>query len=62
MTGPGDLFAVLRRVVKRPFRGVSFYEWQIGPLVFQVRHTQLPANVGRWPLVAVWRDQLWRKG
>ncbi len=51
------------RLLRRPFRGIYFYEWQIGPAVFQVRHTQHTQRSGvtrPFPLVHVWIDRAWR--
>jgi len=40
-----------------PFRGAYYYEWQIGPLVFQIgrRHPGI-----RPKRLNVWRDPFWR--
>ena len=45
-------------ITRRPFKGAWFWEWQLGPVVFQVRHTQNPHF--RFRRVHVWRDRFWR--
>ncbi len=56
----------LRRLVRRPFKGTYFYEWQIGPFVFQWRHAgpmrdaSLAMDLG-FPKMQLWRDPYWRR-
>lgn len=50
-------------MIRRPFKGTWFYEWQIGPVVLQVRHTRAPQAGGRLEsLFGVWLDPHWRRG
>lgn len=49
-------------IVRRPFKGTWFYEWQIGALVIQVRHTKPLHGDGRHALFGIWRDPHWRRG
>lgn len=44
----------LRRLVRRPFRGNAYYEWQVGPWVFQVARGWI-----KWPF-HLWRDPFWK--
>ena len=47
--------------VGKPFKGLWYYEWQIGPLVFQWKHAgyhkQTRFHVGPFQ---VWHDSAWR--
>jgi hypothetical protein len=55
-------------LIRRPFKGLFFYEWQVGPFVFQWRHDEpmgdAPASERAihelLPKFKVWRDPLWR--
>lgn len=49
-------------MIRKPFKGTWFYEWQIGPVVLQVRHTRASQRGGRENLVGVWLDPHWRRG
>jgi hypothetical protein len=41
-------------MIRAPFKGQSFYEWQIGPLVLQLKHR------GPGRLLRIWRDPYWK--
>lgn len=43
--------------IRRPFKGNTFYEWQIGPFVFQIKHRP-NENFRR---IHVWRDPYWNR-
>jgi len=54
-------------LVHKPFRGMWYWEWQVGPWVFQIRHTDLtglgglvPTNKPWYKRFNVWRDSCWR--
>lgn len=47
------------RLMRKPFKGETFYEWQIGPIVFQVRRFDRVSEHFR--RVHIWRDPYWNK-
>lgn len=49
----------MRKLVRKPFKGYHFYEWQIGPLVFQwpIRERIRTYGWGGWK--PVWIDHYW---
>lgn len=38
-------------MMRKPFKGNTYYEWQIGRIVFQVRHRPAPL-----PRITIWKD------
>ena len=51
-------------MIRKPFKGSFFYEWQIGPFVFQVRHNdhrRAGIIIDGLPLFKVWRDSQWKR-
>jgi len=45
------------RIMRKPFKGTTFYEWQILMIVFQVRH----APNEHFRKVHIWRDPYWNR-
>jgi hypothetical protein len=47
------------KLVRKPFKGSFFYEWQVGPIVMQIRHSdEVKEHFRR---IHVWRDTYWRR-
>jgi hypothetical protein len=55
--------------VHKPFKGHWLYEWQIGPLVFQFRHSDVshtgdmakPTTLPFLRRINIWRDSQWTR-
>lgn len=55
-------------MIRKPFKGQRYYEWQIGPLVFQIRHNARNGEQygmdtrGTGKRFNVWIDHYWKTG
>jgi hypothetical protein len=50
----------IRKQLRKPFKGSYFYEWQIGPIVFQVKRKGGNLKLENYRKVHIWRDRYWR--
>ena len=47
------------RVFHRPFKGMWYYEMQVGPIVFLYKHDQTHRGQRRRGKIAFWRFAIW---
>ena len=45
-------------MIRKPFKGSFYYEWQLGPFVLQWAHGETYQREGK--RFGVWRDPYWR--